>query len=257
LFIAQVIVVLTLSKQSTDLLDGSAIADDDKFNGTIGSVMNVTYPVQDLVSNVSLNFLLLGDWGKGGLTGSYGSRRALFGSGESAAYSNDDTQNEPNAGENQGNDYTTHNGDGNNNKNKNGSNGGGANGGNGQKKTKELNQPKVAKAMISYVETISVKPSFVVALGDNFYNNGVKSSTDANFNYLWKDVYFQNSSNLYIPWYPVFGNHDYGSGSTGIVAQLQRRQDHSVLFKEISYSTWSWWRLRVFFVYRYNYISTQ
>ncbi len=37
----------------------------------------------------------------------------------------------------------------------------------------------------------------------------------------WKQVYLQYSQ-LKIPWFPVFGNHDYGYGQTGVQAQLDR-----------------------------------
>ena len=48
------------------------------------------------------------------------------------------------------------------------------------------------------------------------------------WSYLWKDVYFRDFSDvLYIPWYPVFGNHDYGSGASAVQAQLDRYQEHA------------------------------
>lgn len=52
-----------------------------------------------------------------------------------------------------------------------------------------------------------VHPKFIAALGDNFYNNGVASTTDP----LWKSVYQSlfTAPATYVPWYPVLGNHDY------------------------------------------------
>jgi tartrate-resistant acid phosphatase type 5 len=91
-------------------------------------------------------------------------------------------------------------------------------------KDKTYHQLAVAQAMGQYAVTSTLKPSFVIALGDNFYANGVSSSTDVLWSYLWKNVYLQEYNDLYIPWYPVFGNHDYG-GSTD--AQIQRFLDHS------------------------------
>ena len=35
-------------------------------------------------------------------------------------------------------------------------------------------------------------------------------------------VYFRDFPNLRIPFYPVFGNHDYGYGKTGLNAQIDR-----------------------------------
>ena len=50
---------------------------------------------------------------------------------------------------------------------------------------------------------------FLVALGDNFYNNGVASTKDPLWKSLYRDVY--NYPSLQVPWYAIFGNHDYGS----------------------------------------------
>jgi hypothetical protein len=45
----------------------------------------------------------------------------------------------------------------------------------------------------------------VVALGDNFYDYGVQSTTDSRWAYVWKDIYHGVYSSLNIKWYPVFG----------------------------------------------------
>jgi tartrate-resistant acid phosphatase type 5 len=49
------------------------------------------------------------------------------------------------------------------------------------------------------------QPSFIIALGDNFYSNGVSSSTDSYWDYLWVNVYLDYYPSLRISWYPVFG----------------------------------------------------
>jgi tartrate-resistant acid phosphatase type 5 len=51
------------------------------------------------------------------------------------------------------------------------------------------------------------KPSFYVLLGDNFYNKGVTSTTDPLWNDYYENVYSDPAT--MVPWYPVFGNHDY------------------------------------------------
>jgi hypothetical protein len=52
---------------------------------------------------------------------------------------------------------------------------------------------------------------FVVGHGDNFYWNGVWSSSDGR----WKETFEGRYPNpaLFIKWYNVMGNHDYGGGS--------------------------------------------
>jgi tartrate-resistant acid phosphatase type 5 len=57
---------------------------------------------------------------------------------------------------------------------------------------------------------------FVFSMGDNFYPAGVNSTDDAGWRESFEDVYSFKSLN--VPWYTVFGNHDY-AGS--IQAQLE------------------------------------
>ena len=75
--------------------------------------------------------------------------------------------------------------------------------------------------MSDYAKSVEIKPEFIIALGDNFYTNGVASITDTMWETHWKQVYLQYA-NLNIPWHPIFGNHDYGYGQTGVQAQLDR-----------------------------------
>ena len=46
---------------------------------------------------------------------------------------------------------------------------------------------------------------FVLALGDNFYVDGVANTTDRLWDTAFHDVY--SASSLNIPWYPILGNH--------------------------------------------------
>lgn len=82
-------------------------------------------------------------------------------------------------------------------------------------------QVAIAKAMGDWATTSNPKPTFLIAGGDNFYTNGVSSASDSLWESLWSDVYLGYDA-LNIPWYPVFGNHDYGYGVTGVRAQLDR-----------------------------------
>jgi hypothetical protein len=51
------------------------------------------------------------------------------------------------------------------------------------------------------------KPIFVLALGDNFYPNGTKNIDDNLWNTTYQDIF--TDKNLFCPWYPILGNHDY------------------------------------------------
>lgn len=52
-----------------------------------------------------------------------------------------------------------------------------------------------------------IKPSFIVALGDNFYENGVDSVNDPKWKTHYLDIFSQASLNC--RWYAILGNHDY------------------------------------------------
>lgn len=146
----------------------------------------------------TLSFLILADWGK---SSTYGSRR--LGGHESK-----------------------------------GDKGGGGKGGGGT----SYYQTAVAKAMGSYVANANSEnsevsaPTFIVALGDNFYNNGVRSTSDSLWTYLWENVYHGSYESLKLPWYPVLGNHDYGYGSTGVNAQIAMTDMYVELFYSLIYN---------------------
>jgi tartrate-resistant acid phosphatase type 5 len=53
----------------------------------------------------------------------------------------------------------------------------------------------------------SLRSQFVVSVGDNFYTNGVQSTTDPQWRSSFEDIYVAPS--LQIPWYVALGNHDY------------------------------------------------
>ena len=77
------------------------------------------------------------------------------------------------------------------------------------------NQTETGKVLGQYASIIDSK--FVIALGDNFYGDGVESSNDN----LWQNYYHSiyTSSSLKIPWYPVLGNHDWHGNAE---AQIER-----------------------------------
>lgn len=66
-------------------------------------------------------------------------------------------------------------------------------------------QKEVAAAMAAWAEKNPV--AFVISTGDNFYEDGVGSVTDAKWHTSFEDVYWQSA--LKVPWYVALGNHDY------------------------------------------------
>mmetsp|Transcript_25231 Transcript_25231/g.25451 ORF Transcript_25231/g.25451 Transcript_25231/m.25451 type:complete len:406 (+) Transcript_25231:227-1444(+) len=77
------------------------------------------------------------------------------------------------------------------------------------------NQTLTAYQMGVYSWLISAE--FVIALGDNFYVDGVTNTSDPTWNRAFHDVY--TSKYLKIPWFPILGNHDYHGNTT---AQIER-----------------------------------
>jgi len=68
----------------------------------------------------------------------------------------------------------------------------------------------------------SAAASFVISLGDNFYEVGVTSPTDPQFDESYENVYTADS--LKVPWYVILGNHDYCGNCD---AQLDYAKTHS------------------------------
>lgn len=81
----------------------------------------------------------------------------------------------------------------------------------------EFHQLDVSRQMAN--ESTRSHSSFVISTGDNFYPDGVISTSDPQWKTSFEDVYSGYSLN--IPWYTCFGNHDY-RGS--IPAQLNYSQ---------------------------------
>jgi tartrate-resistant acid phosphatase type 5 len=71
----------------------------------------------------------------------------------------------------------------------------------------KLNQGLRATAKSMDLVSKVKQPSFILSLGDNFYPNGVTSSTDEQWETTYKQIF--TGKNLFCPWYAVLGNHDY------------------------------------------------
>jgi tartrate-resistant acid phosphatase type 5 len=66
-------------------------------------------------------------------------------------------------------------------------------------------QSMVAKQMV--VAARAMRANFVVSVGDNFYEEGVRTTHDAQFTTSFERVYADPA--LQVPWYVALGNHDY------------------------------------------------
>jgi len=69
----------------------------------------------------------------------------------------------------------------------------------------------------------SIRPKFIIASGDTFHYNGVRSTSDP----LWSSNFESIYTNpwLLVDWYPVFGNHEYRGNTQAVVdyTQISRR----------------------------------
>ena len=85
----------------------------------------------------------------------------------------------------------------------------------------EFPQREVAQQMAVTAKTIDAQ--FILALGDNFYPNGVQSTADPQWRTSFEDIYTEHSLN--VDWYVVLGNHDYhGSPQAELdYAKISRR----------------------------------
>lgn len=69
------------------------------------------------------------------------------------------------------------------------------------------NQQAVADAMA--LKSRTFHPDFVISTGDNFYEYGLVSHDDPQFDSSFRNIYNQ-SELINVPWHVALGNHDYG-----------------------------------------------
>lgn len=75
---------------------------------------------------------------------------------------------------------------------------------------------------------------FVLSLGDNFYDYGVKSLTDSQWKTSFEDIY--TAPSLRTPWYVALGNHDY---KTSVQAQINYSKTSDRWRMPARYYTWT------------------
>ncbi|XP_069129879.1 tartrate-resistant acid phosphatase type 5-like [Argopecten irradians] len=77
-----------------------------------------------------------------------------------------------------------------------------------------LVEVSVAKQMGTLADTYA--PQNILALGDNFYFDGVKNVADKRFKETYEDVY--TSKSLMVPWHLIAGNHDHNGNVSAQIA---------------------------------------
>jgi tartrate-resistant acid phosphatase type 5 len=78
----------------------------------------------------------------------------------------------------------------------------------------ELDQKEVAAQMGIAAQNLAAR--FVVSVGDNFYDDGVTSTTDDHWQKSFEGVY--TAPSLQVPWNAILGNHDYHANCDAQIA---------------------------------------
>jgi acid phosphatase len=84
----------------------------------------------------------------------------------------------------------------------------------------EKDQMDVAKQM--GIAAAAVDARFIISVGDNFYENGVASVDDSQWQTSFEKVY--TAASLQVPWHVVLGNHDY-HGNTDAQIEYTKRSN--------------------------------
>ena len=78
----------------------------------------------------------------------------------------------------------------------------------------EQDQVEVAGQMARTAKAIN--PQFVISVGDNFYEDGVRSVDDPHWQKSFEEVYRDPA--LQVPWHCILGNHDYRANCDAQIA---------------------------------------
>lgn len=81
----------------------------------------------------------------------------------------------------------------------------------------EADQVEVAAQMAKAAKELGAQ--FIISVGDNFYENGVASVTDSQWQTSFENVYRDPA--LQIPWQVILGNHDYRGNCAAQIAYGQ------------------------------------
>ncbi|CAN7002906.1 unnamed protein product [Brassica oleracea var. botrytis] len=88
-----------------------------------------------------------------------------------------------------------------------------------------FNQSLVAHQMGIVGEQLDI--DFVISVGDNFYDDGLKGDTDTSFEASFSHIYTHPS--LQKQWYSVLGNHDYRGNVSAQLSQVLTKRLEMVL----------------------------
>mmetsp|Transcript_15179 Transcript_15179/g.22779 ORF Transcript_15179/g.22779 Transcript_15179/m.22779 type:complete len:396 (+) Transcript_15179:57-1244(+) len=77
----------------------------------------------------------------------------------------------------------------------------------------------VASEMSSYAQDFD--PAFTLALGDNFYEDGVIDEFDPLWEDAWRSIWLTGALKSR-PWYAILGNHDWHQGEQAAKSQVKR-----------------------------------
>ncbi len=79
-------------------------------------------------------------------------------------------------------------------------------------------QRDVAAAMVTYCQKAKQKVDFAISTGDNFYDNGISGTSDAQWQTKFEEMYPIRAMNF--PFYAVLGNHDWRGNPTSQISYV-------------------------------------
>eukprot|EP00475_Leptophrys_vorax_P028932 TRINITY_DN4216_c0_g1_i1.p1 TRINITY_DN4216_c0_g1~~TRINITY_DN4216_c0_g1_i1.p1 ORF type:complete len:401 (+),score=96.11 TRINITY_DN4216_c0_g1_i1:50-1204(+) len=88
-------------------------------------------------------------------------------------------------------------------------------------------QKRVAEEMGNWVNSPAHTPiSFLMALGDNFYEDGVANDTDPQWKTKYHDIYDPYNLTSF-PWFAILGNHDYHQNEDAQIDYFVNQKDQN------------------------------